>query len=139
MGGGCGGGGAAGQGGTTEELQLLGQKGGGESGGAGVRWEEYIEGGELRFRGHRDSVTAIVECDGRICSGSDYGSTRVWSRASGEHERTLQGDTGEEDEKRTLQEDEDEGDGVIALERTLQEDADELGGERALAVWEGRR
>jgi hypothetical protein len=75
--------------GATLELELLGRKAVVDRVWPGVRWEEYTEGGELRLEGHRASVTAIVACDGRICSGAWDGSIRVWSRASGGHERTL--------------------------------------------------
>jgi WD40 repeat protein len=34
-------------------------------------------------------VLAIAECDGRLCSGSQDGSIRVWDWATLEHERTL--------------------------------------------------
>jgi hypothetical protein len=58
----------------------------------GVKWEEYIDGGELRLGGHESAVTSIVACDDKICSGSYDGSIRIWKRSSGEHERTLQAD-----------------------------------------------
>ena len=61
-------------------------------------------------------MTAMVACEGRMCSGSDDGSLRVWSRASGEHERTLQADANDEDE-------DDEGEEIAVM---------------CLAVWEGR-
>ena len=59
-----------------------------------VRWEEYrlgdsAEGGEQRLRGHRSNVLAIVECEGRVCSGSLDGTIRVWDVATLRHERTL--------------------------------------------------
>jgi hypothetical protein len=79
------------------ELEVLGRKAVVDRMGLGVRWEEYIEGGELRLAGHANRVAVIVACDGRICSGSWDGSLRVWSRASGEEERTLQVDAGVRD------------------------------------------
>jgi WD40 repeat protein len=54
-------------------------------------------------------VTAIVECDGRMCCGSRDGSIQVWSRASREYEWTLEAD-------------EDDSESPV----------------NALAVWEGR-
>ena len=77
--------------GAVFEFELLGRKAMEERlGQLDVRWTEYREGGELRLGGHEDIVTAIVTCEGRICSGSLDGTVRVWSRASGELERTLQ-------------------------------------------------
>jgi hypothetical protein len=80
--------------GAVFEFELLGQKALLDRVGLGVRWEEYMEGQELRLRGHR-RVTSIAACDGRVCSGADDGSIRVWSRASGEYERTLLADASE--------------------------------------------
>jgi hypothetical protein len=82
--------------GAVFESELLGRKALEDRVGLGVRWEEYREGGELRLGGHDRDVWAMVACDGRMCSGSWDGSIRVWSRASGEHVRTLQAD--EEDD-----------------------------------------
>jgi hypothetical protein len=83
--------------GAVLEVKLLGRKAALDRVGLGGRCEEYIEGGELRLAGHVDFVAAIVACDERICSGSWDGSIRVWCRASGEHERTLQEPEGERD------------------------------------------
>ena len=85
--------------GAAFEFEALGRKALKDRVRPGVRWEEYIEGGALRLAAYdvtvspsqRASVTAIVACDGRICSGSDWdGSIRVWSRATGEQERHIQ-------------------------------------------------
>jgi WD40 repeat protein len=103
--------------GAVFESELLGRKALEDRVGLGVRWEEYREGGELRLGGHDRDMTAMVACDGRMCSGSWDGSICVWSRASGEHERTLQADN-------DVEEDVDEED---AIDPVL-----------ALAVWEGR-
>jgi hypothetical protein len=103
--------------GAAFECELLGRKALVDRVGLGVRWEEYREGGELRLGGHDYGINAIVACDGRICSGSFDGSIRVWSRASGEHERTLRADVAEEDK------DEEAEEGFLPV--------------YALAVWEG--
>ena len=97
--------------GAEFEFELLGRKALDDRVGLGVRWQEQ------RMGGHEDAVSAIVGCEGRICSGSRDGLIRIWSRASGEHERTLQADADEEEA------DSDDGkfDPVYAL-----------------AVWEGR-
>jgi WD40 repeat protein len=75
--------------GAVFEFEALGRKALEDRVGLGVRWEEYREGGVLRLGGHSYGVLAIAACDGRVWSGSQDGSIRVWSRASGEHERTL--------------------------------------------------
>jgi hypothetical protein len=98
--------------GAVLECELLGRKALEDRVGLGVRWEEYREGGELRLGGHLDDVNAIVACNGRMCSGACDGFIRVWSRATGEHERTLQADDEFDDH-----------------------DVENI---RALAVWEGR-
>ena len=76
--------------GRVLEFEALGRKALEDRVGLGVRWEDYRDGGELRLGGHADAVRAIALCDGRVCSGSWDGSIRVWSRASGELERTLE-------------------------------------------------
>ncbi len=101
--------------GAVLECDLLGRKALEDRVGPSVRWEEYREGGELRLGGHRGSVRAIVACDGRMCSGSYDQSIRVWSRATGEYERTLQ----------ALYDDDDEEEEIFDSSY-------------ALAVWEGR-
>jgi hypothetical protein len=75
--------------GAVVAFERLGRKALAHRVGLGVRWEEYRAGGELRLAGRGGDLTAIAACDGRICCGSEDGSIRVWSRASGEHERTL--------------------------------------------------
>ena len=136
--------------GAVVEFDLLGRKALEDRVGLGVRWEDYREGGELRLGDHDDYVMAIAACEGWMCSGSQDlpGSIQVWSRATGEHARTLLPDANEED----VGPDE----GVLALavwegrlisghERTLRTDANELeddeeadGSVLSLAVWEGR-
>ncbi len=63
--------------GSEFDFELLGQKALGSR--VGVRWEEYLEGGELRFElvGKGGFVTAMVACDGRICCGSNGIRCRV--------------------------------------------------------------
>ena len=100
--------------GAVFEFEALGRKALEDRAGLGVRWKDYREGGELRLGGHKDSVTAIAVWDERVYSGSYDGSIRVWSRASGEHERTLDPVIDDGEDYRT--------DPV-----------------NALAVWEGRR
>ncbi len=78
--------------GAAFESELLGHKAVEDREGLGVRWEEYEEGGELRLEGHAGRAFSIVACDEWMCSGSDDGSIRVWSRATGEPERALQAD-----------------------------------------------
>ncbi len=73
--------------GAVFESELLGRKVLEDRVGLGVRWMEYREGGELRLGGH--GVTLIAACDRQMCSRSEDGSIRVWSTATGEHERTL--------------------------------------------------
>ena len=62
-----------------------------------MRWERYGAGGERRLDGHTDKVFAIAECAGRMCSGSEDGSIRVWGGATLEHERTLRDEEDEDD------------------------------------------
>ncbi len=68
--------------------------------------------------GHADDVEAIVLCDGRECSASEDGSIRVWSRASGELERTLEANGADVEDADS---DEENSDTVFSL-----------------AAWEGR-
>ncbi len=49
-------------------------------------------GGERRLEGHAGEVNAVVECGGRVCSGSSDGSILVWDRATLALERTLRGE-----------------------------------------------
>ena len=56
----------------------------------GVDWGRYREGGGgRRLQGHSGCVNALAECDGRMCSGSDDGSIRVWRLDTLEEERVL--------------------------------------------------
>jgi WD40 repeat protein len=80
---------AALQAGAPFEARLLDPRALARRVGEGVKWEEYLDGGEERLRGHGVGVSALAECDGRICSGSDGGSIRIWNKATLKHERTL--------------------------------------------------
>ena len=104
--------------GVVLEFEALGPKALEDRVGLGVQWEDYRDGGELRLRGHADNVQAIALCDGRVCSGSWDGSIRVWSRASGELERTLEANGADVEDADS---DEESSDSV-----------------RSLAAWEGR-
>jgi hypothetical protein len=55
-----------------------------------VQWEEYSDGGARRLRGHADRIVAVVECGGRVCSGSFDWSILVW-RKTGDAEESLSG------------------------------------------------
>ena len=68
---------------------MLGAKGMAPRNDWGVRWERYGDGGGRRLQGHAYGVRALAECEGWVCSGSEDGSIRVWSRASLRQERTL--------------------------------------------------
>ena len=61
------------------DLELLGPKALDGRVGLGVRWEEYTDGDERRLKGHAENVWALAEVGGRVCSGSQDGSIRVWS------------------------------------------------------------
>ncbi len=100
--------------GVAFQVMLLGRKTLAKRVGLGVRWVDYRDGEEMRLEGHGGDVRAILLCDEQICSGSEDGSIRVWSRASGEHLRTF-----------TANENADMGDGSV----------DPV---VALAVWESR-
>ncbi len=100
-------------------FKLLGRKALVDRVGLGVQWEEYREGGELRLGGSEMSVKAVVAYDGRIYSGSEDGSIRVWSRASAGHEKTL----------RSYQDSE--------LDESDEDISDPDDGVNALAVWGG--
>jgi hypothetical protein len=66
----------------------------------GVQWGRYREGGNSglrRLQGHRQDVVALVECEGRMCSGSKDGSIRVWGGTTLEHERTLRDEQNPQD------------------------------------------
>ena len=111
--------------GAAFELKLLGRKALMERAWPGVRWEEHTKGGALLLKGHGDNARPgghalmLAACDGRVCCGLFDGSIRVWSRASGEHERTLGFPEDAEEEEEGLSID---GDDFV----------------EALAVWQGR-
>jgi WD40 repeat protein len=69
--------------------ELLGPKALDDRVGLGVRWGEYAVGGGRRLTGHTDDVTALAECEGRVCSGSDDGSIWVWRMGEATEERLL--------------------------------------------------
>jgi WD40 repeat protein len=60
-------------------FELLGPKALDRRVGLGVRWGQYLDGGELRLKGHTGRFTAIAQCGGWVCSGSWDGSIRVWN------------------------------------------------------------
>ncbi len=64
-----------------------------------MRWEEYREGVGLQLKARGSDVLAIVECDGRICSGSKDWPIQVWSRESEKHEQTLYDDSGSDEDE----------------------------------------
>ena len=75
---------------ATVELGKLGAKALTRRRGMGVEWGRYIEDrGGRRLKGHSGDVNALVECEGRMCSGSDDGSIRVWRLDTLEEERVL--------------------------------------------------
>ena len=49
----------------------------------GVKWGKYASGRGLRLEGHEEQLTSVVECEGRVCSGSWDGSILVWGTAAG--------------------------------------------------------
>ena len=57
--------------------------------GRGVEWGRYAEGGGGRRLAGHSYVHALVECEGRMCSGSEDGSIHLWSLASLDQERVL--------------------------------------------------
>ena len=72
------------------EFDLLGPKALDPRVGLKVLWGDYADGGGRRLSGHTSYVWAVVECEGRVCSGSGDGSIRVWSMtAEATEERTL--------------------------------------------------
>jgi hypothetical protein len=77
---------------------LLGRRALAHRAGTGVKWADYRCGGERRLRGHASNVLALAECQGRVCSASESGSIRVWSRETLAHERTLHHDAGGREE-----------------------------------------
>ena len=76
---------------VTVEVGHLGAKALTKRSGRGVEWGRYSEGGGgRRLQGHSSAVLALAECDGRMCSGSEDGSIRVWRLDTLEEERVLQ-------------------------------------------------
>ena len=58
--------------------------------GQGVDWGRCSQiGVECRLGGHSNSVFALAECEGRMCSGSADGSIRIWNMTTLEEERVL--------------------------------------------------
>ena len=75
---------------ATVEVGQLGSKALTRRRGRGVDWEWYCEGGaERRFPGHSGYIQALVECEGRMCSGSLDGPIRVRRLDTLEEERVL--------------------------------------------------
>jgi WD40 repeat protein len=71
-------------------LRKLGAKALSRRRGMEVDWGRYSGGGAgRRLEGHEDEVYALAECSGRMCSGSEDGSIRVWSIATLEEERVI--------------------------------------------------
>ena len=60
--------------------------------GRGVRWEEYVEGGERRVAANQ-VVWSVVAFGEYVCGGLVDGSIQVWSRSTLDLERTLTGHT----------------------------------------------
>ena len=82
---------------ATVEMGQLGAKALIRRRGRGVDWGRYCEGGGgRRLQGHSRLVSALAECEGRMCSGSLDGSIRVWELFTLEEERVLlnEGDGG---------------------------------------------
>jgi len=83
--------------GARADVRLLGPKATVGRVGRGVRWEDYLsmaDGGGRRLRGHTGDVRAFAAWEGRICSGSEDGTVRIWNRASLEEERALRVEDG---------------------------------------------
>ena len=68
---------AARAGGGGFVFELLGPKALDRRVGLGVRWGQYLGGGELRLKGDTGRITALAQCEGWVCSGSCDGSIRV--------------------------------------------------------------
>ena len=56
----------------------------------GVRWEEYVRGGERKLDAGRAVFSLAADGD-RLCAGLSIGSIGVWSRSTLELKRTLTG------------------------------------------------
>ena len=75
---------------ATVEVRQLGAKALTRRRGRGLEWARYSEGGGgLRLPGHSGKVFALVECEGRMCRGSEDGSIRVCRLDTLEEERVL--------------------------------------------------
>jgi hypothetical protein len=69
--------------------------------GRGVAWERFQKGdndgpGGRILGSHSCSVAALAECAGRVCSGANDGSIRVWNSATLEEEQALKPEDGVE-------------------------------------------
>ena len=60
---------------------------------SGVRWEEYVGGGERRLAADH-GVQSVAVDGGHVCGGLTFGSIMVWCRSTLEHEQTLTGHRG---------------------------------------------
>ena len=75
---------------ATVKVARLGTKALTRRRGRGVDWGRYCEvGGGRRLKGRPFVVRALVECKGRMCSGSMDGSIRVWNLDTMEEERVM--------------------------------------------------
>ena len=91
--------------------------------GLGERWASLADGGERRLKGHTAYVSALAECEGRVCTGSWDGSILVWST------------TGDAAEGRAA----GAGAAAAAPERALEPEGDhDSDGVHSLAAWGGR-
>ena len=78
---------------ATVEMGQLGAKALTRRRGREVDWGRYRDGGgERRLQGHSSYVNSLVECDGRMCSGSWDGIIRVWRLDTLEEERVMLND-----------------------------------------------
>ena len=70
--------------GAVMECELLGRKALVDRVRPGVQWGDYREGGKLCtcLETHHETVMAIVECGGRICSACKDGVILVWDQKS---------------------------------------------------------
>ena len=84
---------------ATVEVGRLGTKALTRRRGRGVDWRRYCEGGGgRRLQGHSGDVRALEVCEGRLCSGSEDGSIRVWRLDTLEEERVMLNERGEPEE-----------------------------------------
>ena len=73
---------------ATVEMRQLGAKAHTRRRGRGVEWGRYCEGrGGRCLKGHSRVITALAECEGRMCSGSvtgrfAYGGWIRWRRSA---------------------------------------------------------